>query len=78
MTASRWMTMKDVCAFTRLSRESINRLRRAHRFPPPAEIAGRALFIRTEVEAWAESQETNPRRNLADAKLVADDARAAA
>ena len=61
MTASRWMTMKDVCAFTRLSRESINRLRRAHRFPPPAEI-----------------QETNPRRNLADAKLVADDARAAA
>lgn len=65
---SRWLTVADVCALTRLSRSTLKLHRQRADFPLPIEMGGRVLFIRSEIEAWAEAQEAAPRRQRIGAK----------
>ncbi len=53
----KWVGEKQICERTSLSRSTIYRLEQAHKFPRRFKVAGRVLWLRSEVVKWQRDNE---------------------
>lgn len=62
-TTIKFLSFRDVCGLTALSRASIYRLMETGEFPRPVKLVGeksmRIAFLKTEVEGWMNRQITD-------------------